>query len=71
LRCNTINLSYGIPAPKLTSLNIKGASVGFTVNNVFTLANSKLNGQDPEIDGVGTIALPKMRQYVFTLNATF
>ncbi|NIG54340.1 SusC/RagA family TonB-linked outer membrane protein [Chitinophaga sp. Cy-1792] len=71
LRCNAININYGIPASMLAKYYIKGATAGFSVNNVFTIANKQLHGQDPEIDGVGSSALPKMRQYAFSLSATF
>ncbi|MEZ2440385.1 SusC/RagA family TonB-linked outer membrane protein [Chitinophaga sp. RCC_12] len=71
VRCSNLNLTYTIPAVKLKGSGIKNLSVGAAVNNVFTVANRKLKGQDPEIDGIGTSALPLTRQYAFSLNATF
>ncbi|MCW3467033.1 SusC/RagA family TonB-linked outer membrane protein [Chitinophaga nivalis] len=71
IRCNAINMSYTIPPMRLAGTGIKNLGVGFAVNNVFTIANRKLEGQDPEIDGAGSTALPITRQYAFSLNATF
>jgi TonB-linked SusC/RagA family outer membrane protein len=71
LRCNYINLNYTIPPARLAATGIKNLGIGLSVNNVFTIANRKLEGQDPEIDGIGTTALPITRQYAFSLNATF
>lgn len=71
LRCNNLSMNYRIPAAVLKAARIKNLTVGLTANNVFTIANKQLNGQDPEIDGAGTSALPLTRQYVFSLNAAF
>lgn len=71
LRCNSLNLNYTMPVKWIASVKLKNLGVGFTVNNVFTIANKRLKGQDPEIDGVGVAALPLTRQYTFSMNATF
>ncbi len=71
LRCNAFNLRYTVPGRKLAGTAVRGLSFGVSVNNLFTIANSKLNGQDPEIDGIGTTALPMTRQFAGVLNATF
>ncbi|SEW51080.1 SusC/RagA family TonB-linked outer membrane protein [Chitinophaga arvensicola] len=71
LRCNFLNLNYNIPSTRLTGTGIKNLSIGVTVNNVFTIANPQLKGQDPEIDGAGKNALPLTRQYACSLNASF
>ncbi|NML39924.1 SusC/RagA family TonB-linked outer membrane protein [Chitinophaga sp. G-6-1-13] len=71
LRCNAIRLGYGIPASRLAKTGVKNLSLAAGVNNVFTIANRKLQGQDPEIDGVGTSALPLSRQYTLSVNASF
>lgn len=71
IRCNTMNFSYSIPAAKLKGTRLKNLSVGISVNNVFTIANKDLKGQDPEIAGVGQDALPITRQYTCSLNANF
>jgi hypothetical protein len=65
-----MSVSYRLPAAVLKG-RFKNMSAGISVNNVFTIANKNLNGQDPETDNVGTAALPLTRQYVFSLNAGF
>ncbi|WP_298711524.1 SusC/RagA family TonB-linked outer membrane protein [uncultured Chitinophaga sp.] len=71
LRCNFLNLSYALPQTVLGSSEIKGLSLGVSVNNVFTIANKRLKGQDPEISGIGTTALPLTRQFAMNINANF
>lgn len=70
-RCNNLSLIYRVPAGYLKTTGVKNLSVGMSVNNVFTIANKDLNGQDPETDGVGTSALPLTRQFAFSLNVAF
>ncbi|MBC9932828.1 SusC/RagA family TonB-linked outer membrane protein [Chitinophaga qingshengii] len=71
MRCNSIRMGYGFPASMLTGTSIKNLSLGMGVTNVFTIANGKLHGQDPEIDGVGSSALPIARTYTLSVNASF
>ncbi|SKA37838.1 TonB-linked outer membrane protein, SusC/RagA family [Chitinophaga eiseniae] len=71
LRCNAIRLGYGIPFNKLAGTGLKNLTVNASVNNVFTIANRRLEGQDPEIEGAGTSALPLSRQYSLSVNASF
>ncbi|NSL86028.1 SusC/RagA family TonB-linked outer membrane protein [Chitinophaga sp. Mgbs1] len=71
LRCNYINVRYNVPPRRLGRSGLQALSVGFSVNNVFTIANPALKGQDPEISGTGAGALPITRQYAGSLNATF
>lgn len=71
LRCNMMAVSYTVPTKYLVGKGVKNLSVGFNVNNVFTIANRKLNGQDPEVGDVnsGYGALPLSRTYAFSLSA--
>lgn len=71
LRCNFVNLSYAVPQAVLGNSGVKGLSLGLSVNNVFTIANRQLKGQDPEISGIGTTALPLTRQFAMNINANF
>ncbi|NSL86978.1 SusC/RagA family TonB-linked outer membrane protein [Chitinophaga sp. Mgbs1] len=71
LRCRSLQLNYLVPAYIFKGSGIRGLSAGLNVSNVFTIANSRLRGQDPEIDGVGTSALPITRSYTFTMNVNF
>lgn len=71
LRCNNIQLGYGVPVSKLAGTGIKNLSLTASVRNVFIMANRRLEGQDPEIEGAGTSALPMSRQYSLSVNASF
>lgn len=73
LRCNAANLGYTIPPVWLRRSGLKNLNLGFSVNNVFKIANKQLHGQDPEISdmGSGYSALPMTRSYAFSLNASF
>lgn len=70
-RCNSMNLRYAVPGSRLSGTGVRSLSLGFTVSNVFTITNRKLKGQDPEISGAGTSALPLTRQFTGSLNASF
>ncbi|RAJ83184.1 TonB-linked SusC/RagA family outer membrane protein [Chitinophaga dinghuensis] len=71
IRCKQLSFSYLLPKPLVTKIGVKNISAGLFVYNLFTIANKALQGQDPEIDGVGTSALPLTRQYGFNMNVIF
>lgn len=71
LRCNSASLGYTFPASKLKRAGISGLNVGFSVNNLFTIANPDLRGQDPEISGAGSNALPLTRQFAWSVSVSF
>jgi TonB-linked SusC/RagA family outer membrane protein len=71
MRCNFLNFSYLIPPALCKRAGVKSMNVGLSVNNLFTIASKELKGQDPEIDGVGTTALPITRQYALSLHVDF
>nr|WP_121273876.1 SusC/RagA family TonB-linked outer membrane protein [Pedobacter schmidteae] len=71
LRCNTLDLSYRFSDVLLKRIRLKQASVSGGISNLFTIADKKLRGQDPEIDGVGTTALPIAKIFTLGLNVTF
>lgn len=71
LRCRGMQFNYMVPAAFYKRAGIKGLTTGLFVSNLFTIASKKLNGQDPEIDGVGSTALPVTRQYGFNMNLNF
>lgn len=71
LRCRSVSLHYRIPGATAKSLGVKNLSLGFNVNNLFTIASSSMKGQDPETNGAGSTALPITRQYAFSINAGF
>lgn len=71
VRCQTINLSYNIGTEWLSRLKIKRATLSTSVNNLFTIADSKLGGQDPELPNIGSTALPITPIYSLGLNVSF
>lgn len=71
VRCRDIQLNYMVPFAAARKMGAKSIRAGLFVNNVFTLTNKALQGQDPETDGVGTTALPVTRQYGLSLGFNF
>jgi TonB-linked SusC/RagA family outer membrane protein len=71
LRCNNIDLSYQLAKGLVKSLRLKQISVSASAANLFLLADKKLRGQDPEIDGAGSTALPISKAFSLALNVTF
>lgn len=71
LRCRNLQFNYMVPVAFYKKTGIKGLTTGLFVSNLFTIASKELNGQDPEIDGVGSTALPVTRQYGFNMNLNF
>ena len=71
LRCQSLNLSYQLPDAWLKRAKIKGASIAGTAGNLFFIADKKLKGQDPEIEGVGRTALPIAPAYHLSISLSF
>ncbi|SMC57968.1 SusC/RagA family TonB-linked outer membrane protein [Pedobacter nyackensis] len=71
LRCNAINFSYRLADNLVKRMKLKQVSVSGTASNLFVIADKKLRGQDPEIDGVGTTALPISKIFSLGLNVIF
>ncbi len=71
LRCNNIDLSYRITSNLVRKLGINQLAISASASNLFVIADKKLQGQDPEIDGVGTTALPISKIFGLGLNVTF
>jgi hypothetical protein len=71
LRCNTIDLSYRFSDGLTKRIRLKQASLSGGISNLFVIADKKLRGQDPEIEGVGTTALPIAKIFTLGLNVTF
>lgn len=63
LRCNMMQVNYNAPAAIARKLSAKSFRVGLFVNNLFIITSKDMGGQDPEIEGIGTTALPMTRQY--------
>ena len=71
VRCRSIKFGYMVPPTVAARVGVKGIAANLFISNLFTIASKKLNGQDPELDGVGTTALPITRQYGFSMNVNF
>jgi TonB-linked SusC/RagA family outer membrane protein len=69
LRCNNLSFSYSLADQLVKRMQLKQVTVSAAVSNLFVIADKKLRGQDPEIDGVGTTALPITK--VFNLGLKF
>lgn len=68
LRCRNLSLSYSFPYKKISKWGINSLSLSLNVTNPFTFCSSRFEGQDPEIQGTGTTAMPITQTYTFSLN---
>lgn len=68
LRCRNLSINYSIPYRIIQALGINALSVSMNVTNPVTFCSSKFDGQDPEIQGTGTTAMPITQNYTFSLN---
>ncbi|RFS18803.1 SusC/RagA family TonB-linked outer membrane protein [Chitinophaga silvatica] len=71
LKCTNISASYTVPSAMIQRLKLKSLNLGLSVANPLTIASRKLKGQDPEIDGAGSAALPITPMYTGSVNLTF
>lgn len=73
LRLKTAYLRYQIPQKVCKALRISSASARLEGNNLWLLASGKLNGQDPEQLGMGSIGIttPVAASCSFGLEITF
>ena len=58
LKLKLISLSYNFPQRLLNPLNINSLMLRFQATNLFTIADKKWNGLDPETSGANIPALP-------------
>lgn len=70
LKCTSLGLAYKVPAKWSKRMRLSGASLGLQVSNVFRITSKEWAGQDPEIGGVGTTALPQVPMYSFSFNVS-
>lgn len=71
LRCQSIMLSYMLPASCFKALGVKGGNIAFTVNNPFVIKSRQMLWQDPENSGTGTGSMPTTASYYITAGITF
>ena len=58
LKLKLVSLSYNFPKKMLQPLNVNSLMLRFQVTNLFTIADKKWNGLDPETNGANIPALP-------------
>lgn len=71
LRCRSMQLSYSLPSYFLKSWDISAAGISAQASNLFIIKDKRWGGQDPEITGVGSTALPILPSYSLSINVTF
>lgn len=71
LRLSSLTLSYNFTSMQLASTFLKSLRLSFNVTNVFTLASSKLDGQDPTQTSFTGVNLSTRPSYTFGLNVSF
>jgi TonB-linked SusC/RagA family outer membrane protein len=71
LRCNNIDFAYRLADRLSKKLHVKQVAISASASNLFVIADKRLNGQDPEIEGVGSTALPISKMFGLGLNVTF
>lgn len=58
LKLKLVSLSYNFPKKMLQPLNVNSLMLRFQATNLFTIADKKWNGLDPETNGANIPALP-------------
>lgn len=68
LRCNSINISYPLPARFITRARLKNASIGAGVTSPFAIVSKGFRGIDAE---VATGGQPRTRTYTLNISTSF
>lgn len=68
LKLKLVSLSYTFPKEMLRSLSISSLMVRFQMTNLFTIADKKWNGLDPETAGAN---MPQSPTYSLGVNVSF
>jgi hypothetical protein len=68
LRCNSISVSYSLPAKFITRARLKNASVGAGVTSPFAIVSKGFRGVDAE---VATGGQPRTRTYTVNVSTSF
>ena len=71
LRLSNLTLSYNFTLQQLAGTFLKSLRLSFNVTNVFTIASSKLDGQDPTQTSFEGVNLSVRPAYTFGLNVSF
>ncbi|PWS30150.1 SusC/RagA family TonB-linked outer membrane protein [Pedobacter paludis] len=65
IRLRNLALGYLVPSDKIKRIGLKSCQIQASVSNLFYIADKRLNGQDPEVNGN---SLPIPRTYSLSLN---
>lgn len=65
VRLRNLAFGYIVPTDKIKRIGLKSFQIQASVSNLFYLADKRLNGQDPEVNGN---SLPIPRTYSLSLN---
>ncbi|MCE8924709.1 SusC/RagA family TonB-linked outer membrane protein [Bacteroides ovatus] len=68
LKLKMVALSYTFPKHLISHLNISSLMLRMQVTNLFTIADKKWNGLDPETNGTG---IPQLPTYSLGVNISF
>lgn len=68
LKLKMVALSYTFPKEVVSHLNISNLMLRMQVTNLFTIADKKWNGLDPETNGTG---IPQLPTYSLSVNVSF
>lgn len=68
LKLKVVSLSYNLPKKWLTPLNVSNMIVRFQATNLFTIADKKWHGLDPETSGAN---IPSLPTYSLGVNISF
>ncbi|WP_343561514.1 SusC/RagA family TonB-linked outer membrane protein [Sphingobacterium sp.] len=71
VKCRSIQIGYRIPESFIRQMHLMSANVSFSMTNVFRVVSKDWKGQDPELPGSGTSALPQVPTYNLGLNVSF
>lgn len=70
-RCRNLMLTWYAPKKLAGKLHMQNLSCSFNVTNPFTICSKRFNGQDPELENTGNVALPIAQTYSLSVNIGF
>ena len=70
-RCRNLMLTWYAPKKLAGKLHMQNLSCSFNVTNPFTICSKRFNGQDPELENTGKVALPIAQTYSLSVNIGF
>lgn len=71
LRFSNLNFGYQLPSHILEQLKLKEATINLNFNNLFLIADKRLNGHDPSVSTFGQQVTPPLFGMGASLNVKF